>query len=215
MEIKYDNGYHTPIQESEIGAYDFYSKMYIENGEVMKRQTFLNQKQNKQEFFVGEGETREMLVEQKCSMGMMTAIGERQFVEGFKHERMFYYTAEGDLVGVSNFVFDAEGNCIVTNLREDPESGEPDWEETRKYYYDISIRPDGDLFDCHFQASGKLIPIDIDVEELDLGDHDSIGVINDEEGIQDLIKIFGMTRRLAKFYVSTEIFPWKIMEDTK
>lgn len=211
MEIQYDNGYGRPIEEGEISNYDYYSKIYLLHGEVKKQEFYHHGILNKRLFFTDENESREMLEEQNCFSGLMTTIGERQYIEEFKYEKLYHYDKEGNCASFSNHVYDSANHLIAKSFCGDINGEKYDWESMNKYYVDESIRKGDDLFECHFDASGKLIPIDIDVEELGLGDHDGTWIYENEEGVQDLIKIFGMSRKLAEFYTSSELFPWKSM----
>lgn len=215
MEIKYDNGFNKIIQEHETDLHDYYSKIFIKNDRTVKQEYYLNKKLKKQSIFTNEYESRESLIEKYCSLGIITQIGERAFIDGFKHEKFFIFDELGKQVEITNYIYDEGNNCICKSHTNDFIEETPVWEDTRKYYVDKSIRTQGDLFECHFDETGKLIPIEIDIEELELGDHAGTWIDNNEAGIEDLVKIFGMTRKLAAFYVSSEIFPWETLSGTK
>lgn len=210
MEIKYDDWFGFFVEEHEIESMEAYSKIYLENEDIVKREYYLDKELKKQEYFTTELEDRDTLIQKYNSSGIITHIGERAYIEQFIHEKLFIFDEAGQMVDIVNFVYDSERNLIVSSHTLDFEEEIPVWDDTRKYYVDENIRPGDDLFDCHFQESGELIPIMLDIEELDLGEHDGIWVYNNEEGILDLMKYFSMSRSLAEFYVSTEIFPWKI-----
>ncbi len=209
MDISYDNGFGKVIQENELADHDFYSKIYSVNGEVNEREYFMNGILMRQEVYVDEKANHELILKQKSCSGVSTIIGERKYIEVFKYEKLFAYDDKGTFMWFSNVIYDDRGNLISTSFSEDKDGKTYDWNGLKKYYADDSIRADDDLFDCHFDESGKLIPIDIDVEELGLGDHDGVWIYDNEEGVQDLMKIFGMKRSLAEFYTSSDIFPWK------
>lgn len=209
MDIHFDNGFGRPIEEDEIASHDYYSRIYSLEGEVIKQLFYDKGTLTKQLFFIGQNENHDMLYKEKCLSGIMTSIGERQYIEEFKYEKLYFYDKQGVFVGFSNFIYDNNNHLIAKNFCEDMEGKKYDWDSLKKYYVDETIRVGDDLFECHFDDSGKLIPIDINVEELNLGDHDGTWIYANEEGIKDLMDIFGMSRKLAEFYVSSEFFPWK------
>lgn len=112
-------------------------------------------------------------------------------------------------------VFDSENNVVVSSFTDDTINEIPYWNGTSKYYYDKAIRPDCSLFNCHYDDDGNLIPIIIDVEELGLGDHDGTWIYNNEDGINELMKIFNMSRVLAEFYVSSNLIPEKTLPNSE
>lgn len=209
MEIKYDHGYGRAIQASEIDSLDYYSKIYLQDQVVIKKEYFLKKVLNRQLFFVNAQESREVLAQKYGCLGIMTTIGERKVIASYTQEKLYHYDAHGVLNSIAYQIYDQAGHLIVSSFSQDLQQEIPDWDATKKYYYDQSIRPQQELFECHFDDAGVLIPIEIDVEELGLGDHDGTWIYNNEEGIQDLMQIFGMPRDLAEFYTSSTLFPWE------
>jgi hypothetical protein len=207
MKIIYKDNNDRIMNEVEFEDDEYYSKVFEFKENYRVKEFYENGLLTKLIIFKNADESHTKLVNQQVKNGVKVTIGERKNVGIFKHEKLFHYDLNGKLADISNMVFDAENNIISSSFTYDLDEETPYWNGTSKYYYDTSIRKDDSLFECYYDDDGKLIPITIDIEELHLGDHDGTWIYNNEEGINELMRIFKMSRELAEFYVSSDIIP--------
>ena len=207
--IIYKDEQEAIIKEIELPVDEYYSEPNDIQGKYKTREIYKNEKLNEYIIFNEEDKNRIEILNYLNLQGIKIAIGQREYIGEFRHEKLCHYNSNKMIETIINLVYDSENNVIVSSFTDDTINEIPYWNGTSKYYYDKTLRPNEPLFECYYDDDGKLIPITIDIEELGLGDHDGTWIYADEDGINELIRIFKMPKALAEFYVSSEIIPKK------
>jgi len=210
--IIYKDEQEAIINEIELPVDGYYSEPNDIQGKYKTREIYQNGKLNEYIIFNEGNKNRIEILNYLNVQEIKIAIGYREYIGKFRHEKLYHYNSNKILETIINLVYDSENNVIVSSFTDDTINETPYWNGTSKYYYDKAIRPDDSLFECHYDDDGDLIPITIDVEELGLGDHDGTWIYNNEEGIKDLMQIFNIPKSLAEFYVSSEIIPKNVAQ---
>lgn len=195
------------ISELKLPVEEYYAESATIQGNYSIREIYINGSLSSYALFTTPETDQIQLLNSLNTKDANIVLGWRNFMPGYRHEKLFHYNPKKVLETIVNLVFDSENNVVVSSFTEDLIHEIPYWNGTSKYYYDKAIRPDEPLFECSYNDQGALVPITIDVEELGLGDHDGTWIYSDEEGIHDLMQIFNMSRSLAEFYLSSKILP--------
>lgn len=211
--IVYKDDEQQIIKELEMPIDQYYAEPADIEGKYEIREIYRNGELYEYTMFIDGNRDRGQVLQDLSLRGANVALGYRESLGEFRHEKRYYYNKDGILETIFNTVYDSENNVVVSSFTDDVENEVPYWNGTTKYYYDRSVRADDNLFECYYNDDGQLIPITIDVDELGYGDHDGTWVYNDAEGIADLVRIFGMSKQLAEFYVSSEIVPGKALSE--
>lgn len=214
MKIIYRNEHETIIEEKNISADEYYTDPECLKGKYKSKEIYENDKLTNFTVFFDFNIKHAEILKNKNYQGIDVSIGIRTYFGIIRHEKIYHYNSKGVLETIFNRVFNSENNVIVSSFTDDTINETPYWNGTSKYYYDHAIRPDHSLFECHYDDDGNLIPITIDVEDLGLGDHDGTWIYDDEDGINELIKIFNMPRALAEFYLSSNIIPKETLSNS-
>ncbi|WP_179008586.1 hypothetical protein [Winogradskyella forsetii] len=207
--IIYKDEQEAIIREIELPFDEYYSEPNDIKGKYKTREIYKNEKLNEYTIFYKGNKNRIEILTYLNLQDIKIAIGQREYIGEFRHEKLYHYNSNKILETIINLVYDNENNLIVSSFTDDTINETPYWNGTSKYYYDKTIRTNDPLFECYYDDDGKLIPITIDIEELGLEDHDGTWIYTDEDGINELIRIFKMPKALAEFYVSSEIIPKK------
>ena len=207
METIFKNEADQISRENEISKDGNYSKIILSNNEIIQEEIFENGVLSRITVFIDGNQNHDSILKNDTFLGNYILVGERKTIGDFKYEKVFDYGNSHTLKSIYTVVCDKHGNHIAHSYTEDLVNEIPYWNATKKYYFDSSIRPNGSLFECVFDDDGKLIPITIEIEELNMGDHDGTWIYDDEDGIEELMQITGMSKELAQYYLSTEIIP--------
>jgi hypothetical protein len=208
MTLKYTDYWDKPISENDLSTYEQYNVQYFDKEELQKIESYKNGNLFWIEYFIKKGALHSTILSIEANQNLYVFISEVDLFNQHRHIQTYAYNEQRKPESVSNQLFDAKNNLIAKDFTTDMLTLRPEYEATGKYYYDEKIRPTGPLFDCYFTKEGKLIPIEIDLEEIGMGDHDSTWIYNDEDGIKELIRITGMTRSLAEYYLNPAVIPY-------
>ncbi|MEM7105755.1 MAG: hypothetical protein AAF502_21635 [Bacteroidota bacterium] len=205
--IVYKDKHEKIVKEIKMPVNQYFSEPDNIMGKYKTQEIYVHKELARFTIFIDPQEGHTKILNKADLQGVIIDIGQREQPGEFRHEKLFQYDRNKDLKTIFNTVFDNQNNVVVSSFTDDIENEIPYWNGTSKYYYDKSIRANDSLFECHYDDHGKLIPITVDVEELSLGDQDSIWIYNDVDGIKALMNVFNMPKVLAEFYVSSEIIP--------
>ncbi|MEO1515380.1 MAG: hypothetical protein AAFV95_10215 [Bacteroidota bacterium] len=198
------------IEQAEMPVDQYHTNPGWIKGKFLTKEVYKDGKLREYTIFVDDKKDFADILQDEKLQGASISIGRREQVGTFRHEKLYWHKSDKSPDTILTEIFDEGNHVIVSSFTDDIENEIPYWNGTTKYYYDTSVRADAPLFECYYTDEGKPIPITIDVEELNWGDQDGTWVYADPEGIEDLMRIFKMSKALAEFYVSSEIIPKNI-----
>lgn len=130
---------------------------------------------------------------------------ENEIFNQFKLERKFGYDLDGRLSGIAISFYNQEEELIAHGYKD--QNGDYEFDRTYKYYWDTSINPNRELFECTYDDNGKLFELYWNNFHIDDDGQESFVLLNTSENIQELMNLTGMSQELAKYYMSSEIIP--------
>lgn len=210
MNIEFKNMFDETIYEHQAAQLETYYKTYRLNGEIKYRERFQNGQLQLLTYYKEANEVHHEIMDEFFSSGMyISIVGKESITGGYLLETGFDYDENGVLYVKRNELFDVKGNIIAFDYTKDLITNIPEFEKTRKYFYDPGVNPNYHLFSCSYDenANGKLIEIFYNNYHLNDDGRDAIYFTDIPEDIEMLMELTGISSQLAAYYVSPIVAP--------
>lgn len=209
MNITYKNVFDELIHENQTPQLKDYYKVYNVNDQVKQMEKFYEGKLQALIYYKDVNESHQQIMNDLFTLGKFISIIEKEAKSGgYILEKEFHYNGEGVLSSRSNLLYDVNRDLIaeewITNLA----TGIPDYDKTKKFFYDRNVNPDEYLFDCRYdEMSGKLAELYYNNHHINSDGQDSILFDDSPEDILELRTLTGISQQLAEYYVSPNVIP--------
>ena len=204
--IKYKNSQNNFITYQQVLMLDDYEKVYMENDVIIKEETFYKEELMGVSIF-NNTESHQVLINNNQFSGYkwINIVEITNYTNEYKLYKRYGYNLNGVLNGINLELEDTNKNIIAFGYKN--VSGNYEYNRTRKYYFDNSINPNGELFECTYKDNGELWGLYWNNEHINNSGQDSIVLWDTPEDLQQLIDLTGMSQELAEYYMSSEIEP--------
>ena len=210
MEIKYKNKDRVLILQQQAVEEAEYYKCFYNNDILIKEVLYLNGVLYGIHYHNRTNEKhQEILTLHYTHDDLEFCIIDHVFYNnGYRLEQLSSYENEkGDLVGRTNCLFDGD-NELVGHEMFLRENTIPEYQSTKKYYYDKGINPVDHLFEAvYHKSNGAFDYITFNQNHTDPFGQDAFALSNASEDIQRLIEITGMPQELIDYYLTANVVP--------
>ena len=211
MDIIYKNIDEEVVTFQQLSALRYYYKAYIDNNVLQKEEFFVKQELNGLKYYNNSSDVHQTIINDNLPANgeyNWLSIIERETVSGTSYilDKVYTYDRLGNYTGRENILSDVNGDemgyeCIDKN-------GVTLYHLTRKEYWDRSINPDRELFECTFaESTGNLEYLYYNNEHIDEDEHESIFLVNNATDKQTLMNLAGISQDLADYYMVAAVIP--------
>lgn len=210
MTISYKNKYGGPITKEQALVLDKYIKVFSTADSIKREETFYKGKFNSLTYYKDVSETQQTILNTELTDEGLTIRETVQYGD-YRLEKDFYYNNASIFQGHLNSLYDPN-NFLVGQEYLD-ENGRVNYQETFKYYYDMSVsnEPDDYIFICTYSASGSLKEIRLPNEHIDPGGQESELYGNSPTDIQEVMGIAEISQTLMDYYESPNVIPKDVL----
>ncbi len=198
------------IYEHQAARLDSYYKIYSLNGKIKQKERFQNGQLQLMTYYKEANEVHHEIMDEFFSSGMyISIVGRESIIGGYVLEKGFDYDENGALYVKRNELFDVNGNIIAFDYTKDLITNIPEFEKTRKYFYNPAVNPDYHLFSCSYDenTNGKLLEIFYNNYHLNDDGRDAIYFADIPEDQETLKQLTGISSQVAAYYVSPTVVP--------
>lgn len=207
MNKSFENQFGHKVSESQAVQSANYSVVYDDNGEIRMKEVFFNGQFLLVDYFKKANQDIADAMSEIYTSGKRVVIIDTVFVSGYRLEKKYVHNPEGILSEKSNVLYDPQGEKIAHEYIYDLISGIPEYEDTKKFYFDRSLVPDHCIFDCSFNEDGTLNELYYYNYELNPDGQESFVLLNNPTDLVTLREFTGMSQALAEYYMSPNVEP--------
>jgi hypothetical protein len=208
MSIKYLNFLGSEISQIQALNSKEYTKVTEVNGSPKRKEYLANGNVYFIQYYKDPGETEQQIVNLLIGEGKKFSIIERQTVLGnYQLEKSRIFSVAGQLVAMSNELYDPYGKQVATETIDNVSAGVPDYVYTKKYYFDPSINPETFLFESYFNEDGSFDKIYYNSLHTHPDEQDSEVLTDDPQDVQRLRDLTGISQQLADYYLVANVIP--------
>ena len=207
MIIKYIDAANEEVTLEQASKLNEYSIVYLVNDKPKKGEHFKDGKLTSIYYTRDENETDAEILREQASKGVSIAIMERNSLEnGHDFIKSMIYDASGVLIMKFNSLYD-ENNELLAEEHFDPETGQPNYAETVKFFYNREMDPEKQVFEGRYKPDGSLdyIRYHNSSDPLNFLENGTPGL----EDIPTLCERAGTTMEQIGYYLTAEILPNK------
>lgn len=207
MAISYKNKYGSIITEQQTVNLSTYLKCYSNsNGVIEKEEKYSSGELMGLRFNNYQNENHQVIVSNNNSNNYKwISILENEIHSGFRLEKGFVYAPDGSFKRTHLALYDLQEEVIAHGTKD--ENGDYDYDWVRKYYFDRSVNPDKELFECTYDDNGNLLELYWNNEGIDPHGQESFALWNKPNDQQELINLTGMSQQLVDYYMVADIIP--------
>ena len=205
LKYRFDNGeFLSPAEAERVG--DFL-KCHYKNEELIKEERFYKNELKGLNFYVQDNMDHQSIIQKhgspKYKWYRLLAF---EWFGKYKLEKVFAYEDAAQLSGINLSLYDPNGECIAYGSQD--AKGQYDYAGIRKYYWDRSINPGYELFECsYYEDSGLLLELEWFNFHIDPQGQESFVLLDEPADREKLKELTGMSDDLIDYYMSPEIVP--------
>lgn len=208
MNIKYKNSLGKTISSQQAQLVKDYSKLYINNNDIVKIETFYKNSLISVEYSNFDQLAHSEIIgllNQSYSNCMLLVVEKQNVNLGYEFHESYHYTPECVLIGSSLKLFDSDMNLVA--VRKKDNMGNLLNDGINKWFYDLSKDPDFYIFKSEFHhLTGEFECINY-FDDSTMHPQDKLYLLNTPEDLQKLIDLTGIPLALAQYYFTNEIEP--------
>lgn len=207
MKKSYEDFLGRPISEKQALEQANYSIIYKENGELRLKEKFLDGEFFLTEYYKKPNQDIADAMLEVYTPGKMVVIIESSIISNYRFDKEYIHDREGVFIERSNVLYNTQGDLIAHDYICDLITEIPEYENTRKFYYDRSLVQNHCVFDCIYNVDGTLYQLYYYNYEFDPDGQESFVLTSTPEDITTLMEFTGMSRALAEYYMSPDVKP--------
>jgi hypothetical protein len=206
MTIKYTNEESTEVTLQQSMMLTKYFKIYSIDNLVKKEEFFKHQQLASITYYKDLNETDAQILSNFQSLKVELVITERIQLSAHTLLKSIIYNKEGVVMSKFNTLYDSNGELLCEETI-DLDLDEPMYDQTLKTFYNRTVDPENEIFDCKYNEDGKLDYIRYNAYSY----QDSIWFAEDgrpgKEDIPTLCEYVGLTMAEMEYYLTATLLP--------
>jgi hypothetical protein len=203
MKTIFKNKFGNVVTQQQASLLDKYWKNYEENNVLKKKEFFIDQQLVTTVYYKSPSESVNEILTQFAGANLQ--IRTITFIGTKEYEQNDVYSA-GELIERYNYLYD-QNKDVICREEINLVTGLPIYEETKKYYFDRSLDPENELFDCRYNEDGVLEHIEYNMYEFQESKWFWEGGVPGESDIETLRGLTGLTQQEMNYYLSAALLP--------